>query len=374
MLDEVAKFRTFARAGSMALDRISLQNFRNHGATELGETRQFNLLYGENGAGKTNVLEALSLLSPGRGLRRASLDEISGNDGNGGFAVGASLKEQGHESARLGTYVEPDRPGRRLVRINGAEASATSLGEWLALGWLTPAMDRLFTDSAGARRRHVDRMVLALDPGHARNVSRFETALRERNKLLENGGDHTWLDAIEAQVAEHGEKVTHGRANLVLALADELSALPDQPFAKPLLAYIAGGPADFESLRGELKRQRGRDRAAGRALTGPHRDELEVVMAGSGQPASSCSTGEQKAMLIAMTLAHAVLAAEGRPGILLLDEVAAHLDPVRRSALFERLRAGRAQVWFTGTEIAPFEEILEEAAVWRVSDGVAERR
>lgn len=353
----------------MALDRISLSNFRNHAATELADTRQFNLLVGENGAGKTNVLEALSLLAPGRGLRRASLEEMVGPAAPSGFAIGASLNEQGHESARLGTYVEGERPGRRLVRINGAEASATSLGEWLAMGWLTPAMDRLFTDSAGARRRHIDRMALALDPAHARNVTRFEAALRERNKLLESGGDATWLDAIEAQVAEHGERVASGRSLLVNALGDELSTLPDQPFARPLLTYRAGGPMEFDTLREELKRQRGRDRAAGRALSGPHRDELEVVMAGSGQAAAACSTGEQKAMLIAMTLAHASLAAEGRPGVLLLDEVAAHLDPVRRGALFDRLRKGRAQVWLTGTESGPFSEILSEAAVWQVEGG-----
>ncbi len=357
----------------MALDRISLSHFRNHRETELGETRHLNLLFGENGAGKTNVLEAISLLAPGRGLRRAALDEMSGPHGDGGFAIGASLKEQGHESARIGTYVEPDRTGRRLVRINGAEANAGSLGEWLAMGWLTPAMDRLFMDSAGARRRHVDRMALALDPGHARNVSRYETAMRERNKLLETGGDTTWLDAIEAQLSEHGERVAAGRKALIAALTDELTALPDQPFARPLLTYRPGGPTEFEALREDFRRQRARDRAAGRALTGPHRDELEVVMAGSGQAAALCSTGEQKAMLIAMTLAHAVLAAEGRPGVLLLDEVAAHLDPVRRTALFQRLRQGRAQVWLTGTESAPFEDIIEEAAVWRVSNGTVER-
>ncbi|WP_427965822.1 DNA replication/repair protein RecF [Altererythrobacter sp.] len=357
----------------MALDRISLSHFRNHRETELGETRHLNLLFGENGAGKTNVLEAISLLAPGRGLRRAALDEMSGPHGDGGFAIGASLKEQGHESARIGTYVEPDRTGRRHVRINGAEANAGSLGEWLAMGWLTPAMDRLFMDSAGARRRHVDRMALALDPGHARNVSRYETAMRERNKLLETGGDTTWLDAIEAQLSEHGERVAAGRKALIAALTDELTALPDQPFARPLLTYRPGGPTEFEALREDFRRQRARDRAAGRALTGPHRDELEVVMAGSGQAAALCSTGEQKAMLIAMTLAHAVLAAEGRPGVLLLDEVAAHLDPVRRTALFQRLRQGRAQVWLTGTESAPFEDIIEEAAVWRVSNGTVER-
>lgn len=357
----------------MALDRIALSHFRNHRQTELRGTAQLNLLWGENGAGKTNILEALSLLAPGRGLRRAPLGEMSGPLGQGGFQIGASLIEQGHESARIGTYVDAERPGRRLVRVNGAETSAQSLSEWIAIGWLTPAMDGLFMDSAGARRRYMDRLALAVRPDHARHVSRYETALRERNKLLEENREATWLDAIEAQVAEHGAMIGANRAALVATLTDELTALPDAPFAKPNLTYLPGGPEDREELRAELARTRGRDRAAGRTLTGPHRDELDVVMAGTGQAAASCSTGEQKAMLIALTLAHAVLAAEGRPGVLLLDEVAAHLDPVRRTALFERLRLGRAQVWLTGTEPSPFEDILGEAAVWRISDGAAIR-
>lgn len=359
----------------MALDRITLAHYRNHRETALDGTEQFNLLIGENGAGKTNILEALSLLAPGRGLRRASMQDIAGPDGGGGFTVGASLKEQGHESARLGTYVEADRPNRRLVRINGAEGTAASLAEWLAIGWLTPAMDGLFTDSAGARRRFIDRMTLAIRPDHARHVSRYETALRERNKLLEQNraNDATWLDALEGQAGEHGAAVTQGRQSLIEALSDELSALPDAPFAKPVLAYRAGGPADANGLAQTLAENRVRDRAAGRALTGPQRDEIEVIMAGTGQPAASCSTGEQKAMLIAITLAHSVLAVAGRPGVLLLDEVAAHLDPVRRKALFDRLRAGQAQVWLTGTEAAPFEGILDEAAVWRVSNGTVNR-
>lgn len=357
----------------MALDRIVLSSFRNHRQTELHGTAKLNLLWGENGAGKTNILEALSLLAPGRGLRRAPLSELASQGEEDRFQIGASLLEQGHESARLGTYAEAARPGRRLVRINGAEASAQSLSEWLAIGWLTPAMDGLFMDSAGARRRYVDRLALALRPDHARHVSRYEAAIRERNKLLEENRETTWLEAIEAQVSEHGAAITANRAALITTLTEELTALPDAPFAKPHLTYMPGGPTDVEALRSELAKTRNRDRAAGRTLTGPHRDELDVVMAGTGQAAASCSTGEQKAMLIALTLAHAVLSAEGRPGILLLDEVAAHLDPVRRSALFERLRMGRAQVWLTGTEPAPFAEILEEAAVWQVSNGEVER-
>ncbi|MEL7445066.1 MAG: DNA replication/repair protein RecF [Pseudomonadota bacterium] len=357
----------------MALDKISLENFRNHLRSDLSGTAKFNLLYGENGAGKTNVLEALSLLSPGRGLRRAMLDEIARQDGGGGYAIGASLVEQGQISARIGTYVDCDRTRSRKVRINGADATTTSLSEWLALSWLTPSMDGLFTDSASARRRFVDRMALAVEPSHAKSVSQLETALRERNRLLETGGEPRWLDAIEAQVADHGAAVAANRARLIALLSDELSALPAEPFAKPILTHKPGGPMQAEQLFAEMGRQRPRDRAAGRALTGPHRDELEVVMAGSGQPAASCSTGEQKAMLIAITLAHGVLASEGRPSVLLLDEVAAHLDPVRRTELFNRLREGRAQIWMTGTELAPFQEIREEAAVWKVSDGALDK-
>ena len=360
----------------MPLDRITLQNFRNHAASELAGTAHFNLLVGENGAGKTNVLEALSLLSPGRGLRRANLAELARRAGDattGAFAIGASLIEQGQVSARLGTYTEPQRPTRRLVRINGADASASTLSEWHAISWLTPAMDGLFTDSAGARRRFIDRMALALEPHHAKHVSSLENALRERNRLLESGGDARWLDAIEAQVTQHGAQVAQTRALLVSRLSDELSALPPEPFARPVLAYRPGGPADPADLLAALARARPRDRAAGRALEGPHRDELEVVMASTGIPAASCSTGEQKAMLIAITLAHGILASSGRPSVLLLDEVAAHLDPVRRAELFRRLGAGEAQVWMTGTELAPFAGIEDKAAIWRVSGGALER-
>lgn len=361
----------------MALSRISLENFRNHAATTLGETAHFNLLVGENGAGKTNILEALSLLGPGRGLRRANLGDlprrVAAQQAAAPFAIGASLTEAGTVSARIGTYTEDGAPQRRLVRVNGAPATAASLAEWLALSWLTPAMDGLFTDSAGARRRFMDRMALAIAPDHARRVNALEAALRERGRLLENRADPRWLDAVEAQVADHGAAVARIRAELVLRLADELSALPPEPFARPALAYLPGGPNDEGSLRAELARARTRDRAAGRALCGPQRDELQVRMASTGQPAAACSTGEQKAMLIAITLAHGILAAAGRPSVLLLDEVAAHLDPVRRSELFGRLREGRAQVWMTGTELAPFDAIRGEAAIWQVSGGGVER-
>jgi DNA replication and repair protein RecF len=360
----------------MALDRITLGHFRNHAANRLDGTAHLNLLVGENGAGKTNVLEALSLLAPGRGLRRAPLNEMAGSGGPGAFAISAVLDcEDGREPVMLGTGTQAERPRRRIVQVNGAETTAVGLGEWLAVSWLTPAMDGLFGDSAGARRRYLDRLALALDPDHARHASRYEGALRERNRLLADDAepDPQWLDAVEAQLSGAGAALAAGRATLVERLSEELASLPEAPFARPALSLAASGPRDAEALAHDHARHRQRDRAAQRTLTGPHRDDLDVTMAGKGVPASSCSTGEQKALLIAITLAHAGLAAAGRPGVLLLDEVAAHLDPVRREALFERLSAGRAQAWLTGTERAPFEGILGEAAIWRVSGGQVER-
>ena len=372
----------------MALNRIWLSRFRNHRDTRIEGAAKFNLLVGENGAGKTNVLEAISLFAPGRGLRRASLVDMPGQEGvdengRGGFAISADLCVDG-AAVRLGTGVSPEKPGRRIVQINQAEAPAVRLAEWLSIGWLTPAMDRLFMEGASARRRFLDRLVLAVEPGHARAAVRLENALRERNRLLSDpasssgmGPDPAWLDAIEAQIAEAGSAVAHARAALVERLSAALSRLPETPFARPALAYEPGGPVEREALAAALAESRRRDRAAQRTLTGPHRDELAVTMAGKDQPAAECSTGEQKAMLIAITLAHAALLDSardsGRPRLLLLDEVAAHLDPLRREALFARLREGPAQVWLTGTELAPFEAIAGEAAVWRVSAGTVER-
>ena len=363
----------------MALDRILLADFRNHRETLIEGAAQFNLLVGENGAGKTNVLEAISLFAPGRGLRRAPLADMPAQDGAGGFAVSAELSAQGG-GVRLGTGMDAARPGRRAVHVNLAETPAMRLAEWLSIGWLTPAMDRLFSEGAGARRRFLDRMVLAARPGHARMTARLEQAVRERNRLLAEAAspDPVWLDAIEQQIAETGCEVARARCAVVDALKDALAALPDQPFARPSLCYQPGGPVDRDDLARALAAARQRDRAAQRTLTGPHRDELAVTMAGKGQPACDCSTGEQKAMLIAIVLAHsqwlqAAGAGERRARLLLLDEVAAHLDPVRREALFDRLRDGSAQVWLTGTERAPFAAILGEAAVWRVSGGSVER-
>lgn len=351
------------------LDRVHLESFRNHAATLLDGAARFNLLVGDNGAGKTNVLEAISLLAPGRGLRRAALGDMAQGDG-AAFAVSARLGD-----VALGTAVRAAQPGRRIVHINGAESSAVRLGEWLGVAWLTPAMDRLFAEGAAARRRFLDRLVLALEPGHAGVAARYETALRERNRLLADPSppDPVWLDALEAQLAETGAALGTARADCVARLGEALAATPEQPFARPALAYAGEIAPERDALAQALAANRRRDRAAGRTLSGPHRDDLAVTLAAKDRAAAECSTGEQKAMLIAIVLAHAALSDPARPRVLLLDEVAAHLDAARRAALFERLRALPGQYWLTGTELAAFEGIAGEAAVWRVSDGAVER-
>jgi DNA replication and repair protein RecF len=333
----------------MAVARLSLNDFRSYPDAVIAPGPGFVLLTGENGAGKTNLLEAVSLLSPGRGLRGASLADMARRGGSGAFAVAARVKD-----ADIGTGTTVEAPDRRLVRIGGAPASATSLSEWLSVLWLTPAMDRLFADAASARRRFLDRLALALRPDHATHAARYEAAMRARNKLLGESGpwDEAWLDALEARMAEHGAAISEARAATIEALGARLAAAPDGTFARSALALEGGKPSDLAAARA-------RDAAAGRTLSGPHRADLAVTHMGKGQPAALCSTGEQKALLIGLILAFADLVAErtGRRPILLLDEIAAHLDPLRRAALFERLGQAGGQVWMTGTEPALFEGI-----------------
>jgi len=312
----------------------------------------FVLLSGENGAGKTNVLEAVSMLSPGRGLRGAALSEMARRDGGGAWAVAAGLSD-----VEIGTGTLPSAPERRQVRINGAPASVNGLSEWLSVLWLTPAMDRLFLGSAGDRRRFLDRLVLALEPAHAHHSARYEAAMRARNKLLAEdvNADPSWLGGLELQMAEHGSAIAEARERTVSALGERLAAAPGDQFPRATLALEGWAVAN---LAGELGESRARDAAAGRATVGPHRQDLAVEHAAKRMPAARSSTGEQKALLLGLILAHADLVTErrGEPPILLLDEVAAHLDPKRRRALFDRL-AGRGQVWMTATEAALFEGI-----------------
>ena len=352
----------------MALDRLDLTDFRNHAALSVRPQGRFIILHGANGAGKTNILEAVSLLVPGRGLRRANLHEMARQGGAGGFAVAARLGE-----AALGTGIAADHPGRRIVHINGAAAAINDLAEWLSILWLTPAMDRLFMDGAGARRRFLDRLVLALEPGHAHNSSRYENALRQRNRMLSEGqGDAAWFDAVEAGMAQYAAAIVESRSRTVAQLSQRVAAMPPSPFARPLLALEQVETPDAETLAAGWKAGRGRDRAAGRTLTGPHRNDLLVRHDGHGQPAASCSTGEQKALLLSLILAHAALVAErrGAPPILLLDEVAAHLDPGRRAALFERLYDTGSQVWMTGTEESLFDNAGSDALRLHISDSM----
>jgi DNA replication and repair protein RecF len=307
------------------------------------------LLFGENGAGKTNLLEAVSMLTPGRGLRGAALSEMARQGGSAAWAVAARLGE-----IDIGTGTQPNAPERRQVRINGAPASVNSLSEWLSVLWLTPAMDRLFTGSAGDRRRFLDRLVLALEPTHAHHSARYEAAMRSRNKLLadEVPADPAWLDALEQQMAEHGAAVGTARERTVRALDARLDAAPEDEFATAAIDLTGWDMADLAS---SLRSNRPRDAAAGRATEGPHRQDLAASHRAKRTAAAQCSTGEQKALLLGLVLAHSELVAErhGEPPILLLDEVAAHLDPRRRAALFARLE-GRGQVWMTATEAALF--------------------
>ena len=367
----------------MPVSRLTLTDFRSYPAVTIAPGPSFVLLSGDNGAGKTNLLEAVSLLAPGRGLRGAALSEMARKDGGGGFAVAAGLMPsplqgrglgegdgatsegprppppapEGAGEIQIGTGTLPTAPERRQVRINGAPASVNSLGEWLSVLWLTPAMDRLFTGSAGERRRFLDRLVLALEPSHAHHSSRYEAAMRARNKLLAEPetADPTWLAALEEAMAEHGTAIGGARSRTVAALDERLAAVPDDDFARATIALEGWDAAD---LAAELRANRARDSAAGRAVAGPHRHDLAVSHRAKAMPAAQSSTGEQKALLLGLVLAHAELVAErrGDPPLLLLDEVAAHLDPKRRAALFERL-AGRGQVWLTATEAALFDGI-----------------
>jgi DNA replication and repair protein RecF len=338
------------------VSRLALTDFRSYAEALIEARPGFVVLTGENGAGKTNVLEAVSLLSPGRGLRGATLSEMARGAGPGGFAVAARLGVD----VEIGTGTTAAAPERRQVRVNGASASANTLSEWLSTLWLTPAMDRLFTEGASGRRRFLDRLVLALEPGHGSHASRYEAAMRARNKLLAEpeGADPAWLAALEAGMVEHGLAIAEARERTVAALGERLADQPEGPFARAGLALEGWRPGDLAT---ELRAGRGRDAAAGRTLAGPHRTDLVVTHLGKAQAADRCSTGEQKALLLGIVLAHADLVAEraGRPPILLLDEVAAHLDPLRRAALFDRLAATGGQVWMTGTEPALFEGVGE---------------
>jgi DNA replication and repair protein RecF len=378
-----ARPRTLA---APAVRRLILADFRSYPALDLPLDAQMVVLTGENGAGKTNALEALSLLSPGRGVRRAELAECARIGGRGGFAVSVEIETLGHR-VQLGVGLDPpdgDQPQARRFRIDRAPApSARALADHLRLVWQTPAMDQLFLGPASERRRFLDRLVLAVDPDHGTRVNALDRALRNRNRLLEDGAtDRRWLEAAEHEVAELAIAVAAARHDTVARLAaliqTERRAHSPFPFAEIALdseieALVATVPAlaAEDRYRAMLADNRARDAAAGRTLIGPHTSDLVVRHGPKQLEARQCSTGEQKALLTGLVLAHAhlVAAASGIAPIVLLDEIAAHFDPKRRAALFDELAALGGQVWMTGADDAAFAELTHRAQILRVTPG-----
>lgn len=362
------------------ISRLRLSHFRNYQSAALDLDSRHLVLVGPNGAGKTNLLEAISLLGPDRGLRRAPFEELAALGSDGAWAVAATIEtEQG--PVDIGTGGTPGETGRR-VRINGANArTVEEMSDYLRLLWLTPAMDGLFTGPASDRRRFLDRLVTVLIPGHSSSVSDFEKAMRQRNKLLEDEGDPRWLSAIEAQMAEHAAAMHFARADslhhlqaLILASLDD-GSFPAARLALTPLFEDGHEPASSTALEADLKARwtdsRRLDRAAGRTLLGPHRVDFEVFHAQKAMPAALGSTGEQKALLIGLILAHARLVGRmtGITPFLLLDEIAAHLDPGRREALFAALDGLGTQCFMTGTDPVLFEALGGRAQVISVRDG-----
>ncbi|MFL5223833.1 MAG: DNA replication/repair protein RecF, partial [Microvirga sp.] len=371
---------------SPLVTRLILRDFRTYPALDLPVSQRLVALVGENGAGKTNLLEALSLFTPGRGLRRAELAVMARADGPGSFAVSLTL-ESAYGEHRLGTGYEPTasdgRPGR-LCRIDALPApSPAAFAEHLRVVWLTPDLDALFRGPAGDRRRFLDRLVLAVDSEHGARVSALERALRSRNRVLDEApGDMLWLDAIEHEAAEVAVAVAAARREtverlsaLILATRDEDSPFPyaSLGLSGDIDELVAGLPAvDAEDrYRAILHENRERDRAAGRTLVGPQASDLVVRHGPKNIPAETASTGEQKALLIGLVLVHARLvgAMSGLSPLVLLDEVAAHLDPRRRSGLFAALEALEGQVWMTGADPALFAELGGRADLFFVEPG-----
>jgi DNA replication and repair protein RecF len=378
--------------GAVRIARLRLTNFRSYRAASLAVDRDLVVLAGPNGAGKTNLLEAISFLAPGRGLRRAMLEEAAFGEGDGSWAVAAEV-EGALGLATLGTGIEPppaeDAAPLRKYRIDREPvASAAAFADHLRVVWLTPAMDGLFAGPASERRRFLDRLVLAVDASHMSRVNALERSLRSRNRLLEQPSpDPHWLDAIEHETAEVAVAVAAARAETVRRLSAALAAGKDAASPFPWAAIALDGPIENavgaapateleDRYRAVLRAARARDAAAGRTLDGPHLTDLLVVHGPKGIAAAGASTGEQKALLIGLVLAHAGLVAEmtGIAPILLLDEIAAHLDPARRSALYARLARLPAQVWMSGADPAVFAAVTPAAAWFEVSPGRAERR
>ena len=381
-----------AAGAAVWLGRLALTDFRNYARVEVDVDSRPVVLTGPNGAGKTNLLEAISFLVPGRGLRQARLGEVdrivaAAAGPQAAWGVAATVHRP-DGSVDVGTGRDPDMPAgqgreRRLVKVNGAfVAGPSALADALAVIWLTPQMDRLFLDGASARRRFIDRLVFGFDPEHARRLARYEHALQERSQVLRqggpDGGDPAWLGALEQQIAEGGVAIAAARRELVERL-DQAVACATGPFPQATLAidgiveaWLAWMPAlaAEDAFCRRLAEDRARDAEAGGAQCGPHRSDLRVTHLAKGMPAADCSTGEQKALLLSIVLAQVRLqaASPGRGPVLLLDEVAAHLDAARRAALFDELLTLDVQAWLTGTDAALFAELGERAQFFRVRE------
>jgi DNA replication and repair protein RecF len=369
----------------MSVLRLTLTNFRNYHATSLEIGAETVVLVGPNGAGKTNLIEAISFFAPGRGLRRATLDEVAFSEGDGSWAVAAEI-EGALGLATLGTgierAIEDDAAVARKYRIDREPVtSAGAFADHMRVVWLVPAMDTLFAGAPSERRRFLDRLVQAVDPEHASRVNALERSLRSRSRLLEEPRpDSHWLDAVEHETAELAVAVASLRVETVRRLETVLMSRKGSVFPSAEIALdgwmeqlIPAHPAIEieERYRAVLRDNRARDAAAGRTLDGPHLTDLKIVYAPKNIAAADASTGEQKALLIGLVLAHARLIAEmtACAPVLLLDEVVAHLDPARRSALHGELAQLHTQVWMTGADPALFAEIDADAAVVEVSSG-----
>lgn len=348
------------------------------------------VLHGPNGAGKTNILEAVSLLSPGRGLRGASAADMqrgtAGAEADGGWSVSA-LVHTPYGETRIGTGRDPSTD-KRIVRINGAQAKGqNALAEYLSCVWLTPQMDRLFIDAPGTRRRFLDRLVFAFDPGHSGRIVRYENAMAQRAKILKEtqNPDPAWLDGLEAQMAETGAAIAAARIDLARRLQESCDrAAAGEEFLFPKARLGLRGTVEEllhrapaleveEMLKYQLSQSRARDALTGGAATGPHKSDLAVRYAAKDMPADQCSTGEQKALLIGIVLAHArLIAAErGAPPLLLLDEVSAHLDETRRAGLYDLLLGMEAQAWLTGTDRGLFDSLRGRGLFFAVENSRA---
>jgi len=370
------------------LRRLTLTNFRSYHAAQVELARPGPVvLTGPNGAGKTNLIEAISLLAPGRGLRRATLEELAFSEGDGAWAVNAEIEGM-LGLATLGTGIDPpaaeDVSPTRQCRVDReAVGSATVFADHLRVVWLVPAMDRLFNGPASERRRFLDRLVLAVDAAHSSRVAALERSLRSRNRLLEDPKRDThWLDAVEHETAEVAVAVAAARAETVARLAAALAGGRDEAPEFPRADISLDGwmeqllpqhsATEIEDrYRALLKDNRARDAAAGRTLDGPHLSDLKVSYAGKQIAAADASTGEQKALLIRLVLAHAGLIKDmtGFAPVLLLDEVIAHLDPARRVSLYDALSGLGAQVWMTGADPTAFGDIVGRAQVFEISPG-----